>query len=75
MQALHQLNEANIELLDVALRRPSLDEVFFALTNRDDSDESAVQVEFGESEHTSGRTSLPHNGDESATHVDAEFIS
>ena len=75
LQALHQLNEANIELLDVALRRPSLDEVFFALTNRDDSDESAVQIEFAESEHTSGRTSLPHNGDESATHVDAESIS
>ena len=75
LQALHQLNEANIELLDIALRRPSLDEVFFALTNRDDSDESAVQIEFAESEHTSGRTSLPHNGDESATHVDAESIS
>src|SRR6478752_2462465 len=75
LQALHQLNEANIDLLDVALRRPSLDEVFFALTNRDDSDKSAVQVEFGEPEHTSRRTSLPHNGDESATPVDAESIS
>lgn len=30
--ALAQLDAANIELLDIALRRPSLDEVFFALT-------------------------------------------
>ena len=32
MQALHLLSEANIELMDIALRRPSLDEVFLALT-------------------------------------------
>jgi ABC-2 type transport system ATP-binding protein len=31
-QALWQLGAANIELRDIALRRPSLDEVFFALT-------------------------------------------
>ena len=75
LQALHQLNEANIELRDIALRRPSLDEVFFALTNRDDRDESAAQVEFGEAERTSARQSLPHNGDGSASHVDAELFS
>ncbi|BBX16450.1 daunorubicin/doxorubicin resistance ABC transporter ATP-binding protein DrrA [Mycolicibacterium duvalii] len=34
MQALHRLDEANIELLDIALRRPSLDEVFLALTGQ-----------------------------------------
>ncbi|MDA2893501.1 ATP-binding cassette domain-containing protein [Mycolicibacterium sp. BiH015] len=32
MQALHLLSEANIDLTDIALRRPSLDEVFLALT-------------------------------------------
>jgi ABC-2 type transport system ATP-binding protein len=32
VQAVRRLGEANIELLDVALRRPSLDEVFLALT-------------------------------------------
>ncbi|MGZ5393571.1 MAG: daunorubicin/doxorubicin resistance ABC transporter ATP-binding protein DrrA, partial [Mycobacterium sp.] len=32
VRALRQLGAANIELLDVALRRPSLDEVFLALT-------------------------------------------
>jgi ABC-2 type transport system ATP-binding protein len=32
MEALHRLSEANIELMDIALRRPSLDEVFLALT-------------------------------------------
>ena len=32
MQALQRLNEADIELMDIALRRPSLDEVFLALT-------------------------------------------
>jgi ABC-2 type transport system ATP-binding protein len=32
VQALARLDAANIELLDIALRRPSLDEVFFALT-------------------------------------------
>ena len=32
VEALHRLDAANIELLDIALRRPSLDEVFLALT-------------------------------------------
>ena len=32
VQALARLDAANIELLDIALRRPSLDEVFLALT-------------------------------------------
>ena len=31
-EALYRLKAANIELLDIALRRPSLDEVFLALT-------------------------------------------
>ena len=29
------VDAADIELTDIALRRPSLDEVFFALTDRD----------------------------------------
>jgi ABC-2 type transport system ATP-binding protein len=32
VEALRRLSSANIELVDVALRRPSLDDVFFALT-------------------------------------------
>ncbi|MGE0216902.1 ATP-binding cassette domain-containing protein [Mycolicibacterium sp.] len=35
MQVLNRLGEANIELLDIALRRPSLDEVFLALTGNE----------------------------------------
>ncbi|KRE33145.1 IclR family transcriptional regulator [Mycobacterium sp. Soil538] len=35
MAALTKLSEANIELMDIALRRPSLDEVFLALTGDD----------------------------------------
>ncbi len=35
MEALHRLSEAHIELMDIALRRPSLDEVFLALTGDD----------------------------------------
>ena len=45
MRALHHLNEANIELMDVALRRPSLDEVFLALTAHDTPDTSLPRVE------------------------------
>ncbi|PRC45306.1 daunorubicin/doxorubicin resistance ABC transporter ATP-binding protein DrrA, partial [Mycobacterium sp. ITM-2017-0098] len=50
MQALHLLSEANIELMDIALRRPSLDEVFLALTGdhpggRDDQPESLVEAD------------------------------
>jgi ABC-2 type transport system ATP-binding protein len=47
VHALHQLNAANIELLDIALRRPSLDEVFFALTTNNTGDASAPQVDAG----------------------------
>ncbi|WP_163723526.1 ATP-binding cassette domain-containing protein [Mycolicibacterium psychrotolerans] len=46
MQALHLLDEADVELLDIALRRPSLDEVFLALTGQkagvDTDDDDAV---------------------------------
>jgi ABC-2 type transport system ATP-binding protein len=50
MQALHLLSEANIELMDIALRRPSLDEVFLALTGdhprgRDDEADSQVEAD------------------------------
>jgi ABC-2 type transport system ATP-binding protein len=45
VQALRQLGAANIELLDIALRRPSLDEVFLALTTETNGDTPAKQVE------------------------------
>jgi ABC-2 type transport system ATP-binding protein len=43
-RALARLDAANIELLDIALRRPSLDEVFLALTSADGRDASAARV-------------------------------
>jgi ABC-2 type transport system ATP-binding protein len=45
VQALRRLGAANIELLDVALRRPSLDEVFLALTTENTGDTAARQIE------------------------------
>jgi ABC-2 type transport system ATP-binding protein len=45
VQALYQLKAANIELLDIALRRPSLDEVFLALTAQNNGDSPATRVE------------------------------
>ena len=43
-RALHQLDAAHIELTDIALRRPSLDEVFLALTSRDTGSSSSTSV-------------------------------
>jgi ABC-2 type transport system ATP-binding protein len=40
VQALGQLGAANIELVDVALRRPSLDEVFLALTATESNEDA-----------------------------------
>ena len=45
VQALYHLKAANIELLDIGLRRPSLDEVFFALTTPTNGEVSAARVE------------------------------
>jgi ABC-2 type transport system ATP-binding protein len=47
VQALSQLSAANIELRDIALRRPSLDEVFLTLTSDSAEDISARRVEAG----------------------------
>ncbi|TVS83564.1 ATP-binding cassette domain-containing protein [Mycobacterium helveticum] len=44
VQALGRLNEANIDLVDIALRRPSLDEVFLALTSQDAGPRNRVAV-------------------------------
>jgi ABC-2 type transport system ATP-binding protein len=44
-QALWHLHAAKIELLDIALRRPSLDEVFLALTTDNGGDTSATRVD------------------------------
>lgn len=47
MQVLSQLANADIELMDIALRRPSLDEVFLALTghNNDAAAKSLAEAE------------------------------
>jgi ABC-2 type transport system ATP-binding protein len=55
MQALWQLGAANIELLDIALRRPSLDEVFLALTTENSGD-SLIRVDAGEDPPEPGAT-------------------
>jgi ABC-2 type transport system ATP-binding protein len=70
VQALHQLNVANIELLDIALRRPSLDEVFFALTSGNVSEVSAARVDVAELGQVPGRHRVARNGDTSAVRVD-----
>ena len=44
VQVLSHVDAARIELLDIALRRPSLDEVFFALTS-DRSGDAATRVD------------------------------
>jgi ABC-2 type transport system ATP-binding protein len=56
VQALWQLRAANIELLDVALRRPSLDEVFLALTTEITGDNSARRLNAGEGSRGPGVT-------------------
>jgi ABC-2 type transport system ATP-binding protein len=55
MQALWQLGGANIELLDIALRRPSLDEVFLALTT-ENTGNSLIRVNAGEGPPGPGAT-------------------
>jgi ABC-2 type transport system ATP-binding protein len=76
VEALHHLSAANIELVDIALRRPSLDEVFFALTTEDTGDRSGQRVEAGESGRTSGgRHRLERTADMSATRAGAEVLS
>jgi ABC-2 type transport system ATP-binding protein len=74
VQALSRLNAASIELLDIALRRPSLDEVFFALTTENAGNTSPPRVITGESRPPSGRHRRAANGDSSATRVDAKAL-
>jgi ABC-2 type transport system ATP-binding protein len=47
VQVLRQLGAANIELLDIALRRPSLDEVFLALTTESNGGRTPKRIEAG----------------------------
>jgi ABC-2 type transport system ATP-binding protein len=70
VEALNRLNAASIELADIALRRPSLDEVFLTLTTESTGDTSATRVEAGKPRHASGgRHRLERNGDTSATRI------
>jgi ABC-2 type transport system ATP-binding protein len=62
-QALIRLDAANIELLDIALRRPSLDEVFLALTAKDTRDKPAAHdAPEGFGRAALGRHHLQRNG-------------
>ncbi|MGC2653995.1 MAG: daunorubicin/doxorubicin resistance ABC transporter ATP-binding protein DrrA, partial [Mycobacterium sp.] len=45
VEVLFHLKAANIELLDIALRRPSLDEVFLTLTSDSNRGRSANRVD------------------------------
>ncbi len=47
MQAMSLVKAADIELLDIALRRPSLDEVFFRLTAHDGSELPTRRINVG----------------------------
>jgi hypothetical protein len=72
-QALNRLSEANIELLDIALRRPSLDEVFLTLTTENTADRTASR-ELGEPRPTSGRHRLGNSGNTGAKHLDTDIL-
>jgi ABC-2 type transport system ATP-binding protein len=72
--ALHRLNAANIELVDIALRRPSLDEVFLALTSRDSGTRPATRADTVESRRPSGRHRLGRNGNTPATQFNTEAL-
>ena len=79
MEVLYRLNEANIELADIALRRPSLDEVFFTLTSDNTGDRSEIAVERVEyeddgNERYVGRHRLQRNSDTSPGRIDAEVF-
>ena len=77
VQALLHLNAANIDLLDIALRRPSLEEVFLALTTDTIGDTSATRpgqhVAAGSGRPAGGRHRARANG--RATRLDAEALS
>ena len=75
VQALYQLKAANIELLDIALRRPSLDEVFFALTSENTGGTPAThpgQLAGGNGRAAGGRHRARADGKE--PRADAEML-
>ena len=77
VQVLSHLAAAHIELLDIALRRPSLEEVFLALTIDTTGDTSATRpgqhVAAGSGQPAGGRHRVRANG--RATRLDAEALS
>jgi ABC-2 type transport system ATP-binding protein len=75
LETLYLLNEADIELLDIALRRPSLDEVFFALTTDNTGDQSAARVErIAAQDHSADYVGRHRTGDTPATRIDAGML-
>lgn len=60
VEALSRLNAANIELTDIALRRPSLDDVFLALTK--DTDTVAVPGESADDDESGDGPGSTPNG-------------
>ncbi len=72
VQALHRLSAANIELIDIALRRPSLDEVFLALTGENVDDATTTPLDTRQLRRAAmGRHRLAHNEIRSTTYAEA----
>jgi ABC-2 type transport system ATP-binding protein len=77
LEAVYRLNQAKIELVDIALRRPSLDEVFFALTTENTGDPAATRVErIYVQDHRAQHVGRhrKRNGDTSATRINAKLL-
>jgi ABC-2 type transport system ATP-binding protein len=77
VEALYRLKTANIELADIALRRPSLDEVFFALTTEKKSPEPKPvdhRNTDGQGERRGGRHRADGNDGSPASRLDAGFV-
>jgi ABC-2 type transport system ATP-binding protein len=68
------MNAANIDLVDIALRRPSLDEVFFALTTEDTRARRRTRVDGGEAQRAPGRHRLQRTGGTPESPPDAKVF-
>jgi ABC-2 type transport system ATP-binding protein len=73
-EVLDRMNAANIDLVDIALRRPSLDEVFFALTTEDTRARRRPRVDGGEAQRAPGRHRLQRTGGTPASRADAKVF-
>lgn len=76
IEALSLLNAANIELADIALRRPSLDDVFLALTEDFDASPTGTpDVENHEDDVQAGAGVNKHRMNDRAPRLDTDVLS